>query len=214
MKGVIYKGGTGLCSYGLCDREAGKALTDSGFDVTNRSRMGATVVFCRDNLDKFLIDKPDSNFKLLFEYGGNDSDFHWDEVSANPEGKHSPLTSPEDFCRIYRDNIARAREAGAEVAVANLIPIDSVKYFKKISTGLNADAILSWLGDISMLYRWHEFYNSLVEKTAAECGCKLIDLRSTFLLSHNYQNLMSADGIHPTEEGHRLIRETIAAKLG
>jgi len=40
-------------------------------------------------------------------------------------------------------------------------------------------------------------------------ACGLIDIRSPFLLSHNYANLLSDDGIHPTIEGHRVIDELI-----
>ena len=41
----------------------------------------------------------------------------------------------------------------------------------------------------------------------------LIDIRSLFLLSHSYTNLLCADGIHPTIAGHSLIGSRIAVTL-
>ena len=43
------------------------------------------------------------------------------------------------------------------------------------------------------------------EKIAEKFSCPLIDIRSPFLLSHNYTNLLSPDGIHPNVEGHEMI---------
>ena len=94
------------------------------------------------------------------------------------------------------------------------VPLDAEKYMQWISRGLSYDRILGWLGDSSMLYRWHEFYSRTTEKLAEALSCPLIDLRMPFLMSHRYRDLLSADGIHPTEEGHRLIEETVAKALG
>jgi len=66
-------------------------------------------------------------------------------------------------------------------------------------------AILSWLGDINLLYRWHENYSRTVERIAAETGCALIDVRSAFLTRHDYKSLLCFDGIHPTEAGYGII---------
>ena len=78
-----------------------------------------------------------------------------------------------------------------------------------ISRGLDYDVILNWLGDKSMLYRWHENYNRLVEKIADKFNISLVDVRGAFLTAHNFKTLISADGIHPTEDGHSLINKTI-----
>ena len=58
------------------------------------------------------------------------------------------------------------------------------------------------------------FVGVVVERVASESGCPLIDIRSPFLLSHDYRSLISDDGIHPSEKGHRLIRETLAENAG
>ena len=50
----------------------------------------------------------------------------------------------------------------------------------------------------------------LVENLARELECCFIDLRRGFLLSHEYDRLLCADGIHPTQKGHEMIEKTIA----
>lgn len=214
MKGIIYRSGAGMHSYTLCDDGTFGPLTERGISVINRSRMGATVRYCGDRLDRLLPDTSDGRFAVLFEYGGNDSDHDWRAVSECPEGEHRPVTGPEEFVAVYKRNIERAKEAGAAVALTNLVPIDPDLYFRHIARGLSAGNILSWLGNVGMLYRFHEYYNGLVERIAAESGCPLIDIRSPFLLSHDYRSLISDDGIHPSEKGHRLIRETLAENAG
>ena len=103
----------------------------------------------------------------------------------------------------------QAVATGATVMMANMIPIDAERYMQTISKGNSYENILSWLGDVSMLYRFQEHYNRLVEQLSMETGCPLIDLRGAFLLSHDYKALISSDGIHPTEAGHDLIEKTL-----
>jgi lysophospholipase L1-like esterase len=64
-----------------------------------------------------------------------------------------------------------------------------------------------------MLYRWHEYYHQLVCETAREEEADILDIRTPFLLSRRYETLLGEDGIHPTEEGYRLIEETIESQL-
>ena len=159
MKGIIYRSGAGMHSYTLCDDGTFGPLTERGISVINRSRMGATVRYCGDRLDRLLPDTSDGRFAVLFEYGGNDSDHDWRAVSECPEGEHRPVTGPEEFVAVYKRNIERAKEAGAAVALTNLVPIDPDLYFRHIARGLSAGNILSWLGNVGMLYRFHEYYN-------------------------------------------------------
>ena len=37
-----------------------------------------------------------------------------------------------------------------------------------------------------------------------------MDLRTPFLIRHDYDELLCADGMHPTEKGHSIIDETFA----
>lgn len=185
-------------------------LAAMGYEIKNCSIMGATVSTGLELVKKRLT-SPASDTTVLFEYGGNDCDYTWSDISSDPTGTYSPNTPHERFVSLYGEIIRYARDMGASVKLCNLVPLDADRYIKWISRNLSYDNILGWLGDTSMLYRWHEYYNRTAEQIASDFGCQLIDIRSPFLLSHNYANLLSPDGIHPTIEGHRVIDKLVCA---
>ncbi len=201
MRGVYYSAEHGRHKL---YRERFSALREKGYAVSNCSVMGATVRTGTELLKKRLTSAT-SDTAVIFEYGGNDCDFRWSDISANPTGEFSPNTPLDSFTKEYGECIEYAKHLGARVLLCNLVPLDSEKYMKWISRNLSPENILSWLGDESMLYRWHEYYNRAAEQLAARLSCPLIDIRSPFLLSHKYASMLSDDGIHPTVEGHRII---------
>ena len=187
-------------------------LASRGWEVKNCALVGATVEEGIKMLNRKLVDTA-ADTTVLLEFGGNDCDYRWADISADPTAAHQPQTPLEHFTRLYGELVSSAREKGASVYICNLVPLDADKYMNWISRGLNYDTILGWLGDASMLYRWHEFYSRTTEKLAEQFSCPLIDLRQPFLMSRHYRDLLSGDGIHPTAEGHALIEETVAAAL-
>lgn len=209
MRGVYYSAEHGRHKL---YRERFSSLQDKGYEIKNCSVMGATITTGTDLVRRRLT-TPAEDTTVIFEYGGNDCDFHWSEISDNPTGKFSPNTPLDRFTQMYADCIAHVKEMGARVLLCNLVPLDSERYMKWISRGLSSENILSWLGDESMLYRWHEYYNRAAEQLAARFACPLIDIRAPFLLSHNYSSLLSDDGIHPSIEGHRMIDSLIAESI-
>jgi len=209
LKGVTYSEEAGRHKL-LPDRFS--TLADMGYQVKNCSIMGATVAEGCTMLQRKLTD-PASDTTVLLEYGGNDCDYQWSAISADHQADHQPKTPLDRFVARYGELVNYARDKGASVYICNLVPLDADKYIRWISRNLNYDTILGWLGDASMLYRWHEHYSRTTEKLAEALSCPLIDLRMPFLLSHRYRNLLSADGIHPTEEGHMLVEQTIAEAL-
>ena len=206
LRGITYSEQMGR--HKLCAGYDLKTISGIGYEVKNRARMGATIVRGMDILESTL-DECGENAVVLFEFGGNDCDHDWHAVSEHPNETHLPRIDEETFVSYYKDAIAKARAAGATVVMANMIPIDADRYMQTISRSNSYDNILSWLGDPSMLYRFQEHYNRIVERLAAEVGCPMIDLRGAFLLSHDYKDLISADGIHPTEAGHDLIEKSL-----
>jgi lysophospholipase L1-like esterase len=52
-------------------------------------------------------------------------------------------------------------------------------------------------------------YSLEVNKLAMALSVPLIDIRSHFLKRKDYSDLICADGIHPNQEGHRLITNAI-----
>lgn len=183
-------------------------LSEQGIEVNNLSKMGATIEY-GERILKEELEGMDEDSIVLLEYGGNDCDHPWKAISESPEDEHTCKTNPAVFEKLYKSCMEHARSVGARVLVSNLPPLDSERYMNWISRGLDYDVILNWLGDTSMIYRWHENYNRMVERIAEKCGAQLVDLRSAFLTSHDFKKLISADGIHPTEDGHRLITKTL-----
>lgn len=147
---------------------------------------------------------------ILLEFGGNDCDFDWAAVSAEPDADHKCKTPMDDFHAKYTELIAWAREEGKTPVLMNLPPIDPDRYFAHISKGLNPDNILQFLGDVDRIYRWHEYYSLAVNKLAAEADVPLIDVRSAFLERRRCLDMICEDGIHPNAQGHAFLFEIIS----
>ncbi|MBE6563217.1 MAG: SGNH/GDSL hydrolase family protein [Ruminococcaceae bacterium] len=206
LRGVMYDEES--ASYKLRDGYKLECFSSRGIEIRNNSRIGATIEKGKDALERKLQDC-DSSTLVILEYGGNDCDYEWKNVSDAPLAEHTPHIEPQKFIDTYKQAIATAMKKGATVAITSLVPIDSGKYMKWISRNLSYDNILNWLGDESMLFRWQEYYSHLVESIARELKCEFIDLRREFLLSHSFPKLLCADGIHPTQAGHELIEKAL-----
>ena len=124
-----------------------------------------------------------------------------------------PHTTSEQFIDRYCTAIRKAQSAGARGAMTSRPPREQERYFTFITRGLSAENILHWLGDTDHLYRWQEYYNSMVAQLSRAFGCRLVDLRAEFLKSRIFPTLIGADGIHPTQAGHDLIHHTVQSAL-
>lgn len=202
LRGVIYSEKKG--KYGLSADCKYAQLEQYGVKVHNNCKMGATVQRGFSLLEKRLP-SCDKDTTVLLEFGGNDCDYNWQEISENPGGSFLPFTPEKQFLETYAEAVSYARRQGATVAIASLAPISAPKYMNWISRGRSYDNILHWLGDVDHLARWQSYYNDLVEKLAASLSCKLFRLREVFLSTGRYDSLLCADGIHPTQTGHDLI---------
>ena len=211
-KGVIFDAQRNR--YAIAKENLGKQITQVlGCSVTNLSKFGSTVA---DGLARFEKQKeslPECE-AVLMNFGGNDSNFLWQEVSAAPDELHKPKTPIDVFEQIYLKLIERVKESGKTPILLNLPPVDHMKYFAWISRDLNADNILKWLGGTSeFIYRWHEQYNVAVHKIAQTAKLKLIDIRSAFLERRDYCNYLSDDGIHPNEQGHSMLSQIVLQQI-
>ena len=180
--------------------------------IRNYSKFGCTVTRGLELLCRHKDELCGYDYTVL-EFGGNDCDYDWAEVSAEPEREHQPKTPVGLFEQKYKELVEQVKKCGSHPVLLTLPPIDAKRYFAWISKGLNPGAILNWLGDIEHIYRWHERYNLAVCQVAKECGVPLIDISSAFLETHCYQNFLCEDGIHPNQEGHRLISSVIGNEI-
>ncbi len=180
-----------------------------GLDILIFAKFGGTINQGINLVEKNR-EKVSGSTYCVIEYGGNDCSYRWDEVSRNPGSVHNPLTMLEDFRRQYATLIDKIRLKGARPLLLSLPMIDSERYFSHISKGLNADNILTWLGgDVNYIGRWHEMYNMAVWGLGVSKQVPVIDITSTFLKRRDYRDYLCSDGIHPNEEGHRLIADAI-----
>jgi len=182
-------------------------LKENGIEVENNCKMGATINEGFEIM-KSTLDDCDKDTVVLLEYGGNDCNYNWAEVADNPNGEFLPNTPEDKFTQTYLKLIEYARSKGAQVAICTLVPIDSQRFMNWVSRGLNYNNILRWLGDIERISRWQEYYSRLSERVAEKAHCHILDLRAIFK-NKSMKELLGIDGMHPSEEGHSLIRDAL-----
>lgn len=202
---------------------ASLAARKLGLNLFNKAKFGCTITKGLEIVKRF-VKKGDAGAEAasgaiasakpegfaVLEFGGNDCDYLWANIAAAPEADHQPLTPIGEFSRLYGETIDALRSAGVEPAAMTLPPLVAERYFDWITrTGLDRGAILSWLGDVGHIFRWHEGYDRAVRNVAADRGVRVLDIRSDFLAQPDYRTLICADGIHPNREGHRLIEASL-----
>lgn len=181
-----------------------------GLELDNRSRFGCTVEKGTTVLRRTIEREPGCGVVVL-EYGGNDCDFNWPEVSAAPEAEHEPHTPLGRFREIYASAIEYLRSKSITPILTTLPPICAERYLNWICRdGLSRENILSWLGDTNAIYRYQERYSRAVEQLAVKYAVPLVDLRGAFLEKRQMEELYCEDGIHPNDQGQLLIRDTFA----
>lgn len=182
-----------------------------GIKIENKAKFGSTISIGEKSIEKNLQTIQDTNSKyVIMEFGGNDCDYNWKEISISPNDEHKPNSDIKSFTKIYTELINKIKQMNKIPVLLSLPPIDCNAYFKKISEGLNADNILKWLnGNKQFISNWHERYNLEVFKLAINNNIPIIDITSKFLEKKKYENYLCEDGIHPNEDGHKIIADAI-----
>ena len=106
-KGVVYDGAKK--KYSLRKNHGYAILNEHGFILQNYAKMGATVNKGLEIMQSRLKSAEKSDIMIL-EFGGNDCDFHWAEIAADPNGEHLPKTPVNDFEATYSKMIELARD--------------------------------------------------------------------------------------------------------
>ncbi len=183
-----------------------------GCTVNNRSRFGCTIKKALAVIRHDCQQQAQTDGLTVLEFGGNDCDYDWAAISADPRGDHQARTPPEEFLNDYREAIAAVRESGSLPVVLTLPPIHSRRYLRFICrNGLSAENILRWMGDVERISLWQESYSRLAEQAATEEGVPFVDLRAAFPRDpERLEPLLCEDGIHPSRLGQKLIFHTLA----
>lgn len=174
--------------------------------LRNQAHFGCTLEKGVSRMENDLNRGKKPGDYAVIGFGGNDCDFNWAEVAADPDGVHVCHVPPERFSALYSQAIAMVRQAGAEPVLVTPPPIDPERYLTHICReGLDRDAILHWLGDVSAIYRWQEYYARMAEAIALREKTVLVDLRGPILSRRRLDGLLCGDGIHPSREGQQII---------
>lgn len=186
--------------------------------IENNSLFGQSLkrVYQKQIIDNYIkkVNKNDNNL-LIISLGGNDSDYDWPNVAETPNDFHTSKTPIEEF-QDYLDKITlQLIDNNIKVMFTTLFPINSDRYFRNIiSKTADKEKVLEFLHqDVSNIYRHQELFNDIICYNANKYNCKVIDIRSFFLLSVNYLDYVANDGIHPNEKGQRFIAQTIINQI-
>lgn len=211
LKGIILDESSGKyrtlkdCAVNLIKRNY------SNVDIKNNSRFGCTAPKAEKNLEQSLENGYRADI-VLIEFGGNDCDFNWSEVSNEPNIEHTPNTPLTEFVKSMSNmanNLIRHR---IKPVLMNLPPISAERYFERISSleNVNASNVLFWLKEKSVIYRQQENYSNAIDRLSRQYNIPLIDVRTPFLQIHDYNSCLCADGIHLNEKGQRIMSQTIS----
>ena len=211
LKGVLFDGG----KY-VINRVWETQLADMfHLTIRNCARFGCTIkkilpVIRRDS----LVRGQEEEIAVL-EFGGNDCDYNWADISRDPDESYDCKTPPEEFMKRYREAVQLIRKSGRTPVLMTLPPIHSERYLRFICrNGLSRRNILRWLGDVDAIYRWQDRYSEMVVQVAKEENTQLIDLRKAFPKdARSLEPLLCDDGIHPSRLGQKLIFDTLCASL-
>lgn len=177
-------------------------------EVKNYAKFGCTVIKGEEILNKNL-DKLKEYEYVILEFGGNDCNYNWEEVSKDPQGEHSPQVPVDTFKEKYREIIHIVKEQGCKPILLSLPPLSADRFFDWVSQGLSKENIMKFLGNKEYIYRWHEMYNSTIFDLEQEEKVEILDIRKVFLPYRNYEDFLCIDGMHPNEKGHKLINQAL-----
>ena len=210
-KGVVYDEAKEKYVF-LKDSFINLFMRENNISVKNMAKFGCTTSKAIKIIDTACDDFAAFDYTLI-ELGGNDCDYDWAKVAERPDSPHLPHVPLDRFRSSYNDIIAKVKAKGSKPILLSLPPIDSSMFFGWVSRGLNQENILRFLHKVDTIYEWHEGYNRMVSEIAAENQVPLIDIRNVFLQEENYGRFLCPDGIHPNEQGHKLIFQVFAREL-
>jgi acyl-CoA thioesterase I len=210
LKGVVYD--PVRSRYTLL-KDSAISMLSRTFQVPfeNLSKMGRTAPEALEAMKSMDADAFRDKL-VVIEYGGNDCDFNWAEVARTPDAPHAPHTPVEQFADALREMASHVRAMGGTPLMCSLPPLDPRRYLKWIvKDGLDENRILSFLGVPERIYRWQEYYSTMVMKVASEVNCRWLPLREAFLSAVRGEDVLCEDGIPPNDRGHQLIYDAAVA---
>lgn len=180
-----------------------------GFSLRNDSHFGATAERGGRLLDRLLA-KGQEWSAVVMDFGGNDCDFVWSEIAADPTGTHLPHLPPEQFFQRYQAMVRTLKEHNILPVLLTLPPLEPQLFFDWWCRELDRSAVLAWLGgSVRRIFTHQEAYSEAVALLAAQENVPLVDVRSEFLRRGDVGRFLCADGTHPNSAGQALIGQAL-----
>lgn len=195
MNGLIIFGDSVLAGTGASDRELGCAkLVKSALKipVSLRARNWNTSRDGLDRLEEDVIKQPQFSHVLIL-FGNNDG---W---LIGPGQHKVPL---EEFRENLFELLSRIKNNNQFPLLCNLQLIDQTTFMRKFPELNEYRKCMKLTAE-----QIHSQYSDAIGEVANKSGFDLIDIRSR--LKHSPEKYITEDGIHPNDEGHKIIADVI-----
>lgn len=195
--------------------ETGKYVTENHIDdrriadayaleIENHSHFGCTIVKAAKLLER-MLQRGLRCDAVVMDFGGNDCDYKWAQIAADPDGVHLPAVPIEEFTQWYKKVIDMLRQHGILPILTTLPPLEPQRFFDWWCRDLNKENVLHWLGGVVNIYAHQEKYSRAVEDVARAEQVPIVDIRRAFLEHGHIDELLCADGTHPNSKGQQVI---------
>ncbi len=167
-----------------------------GFELDNRSIYGNITSKGLVKLQKFFEKGGQADFCII-EFGSNDCDYDWGTLVQKV-----PLA---DYLENLKQMVELCRANKVTPLMMGLIPYVCDDWFKVIVKGHDEAAILDFLGGRPEKLGENQLVYKNAQKDFAENNN--VQFFDTWELFENHKELMCYDGIHPNEEGYKVLSE-------
>ena len=100
-------------------------------EVVNRAKMGSTISKGLSLVEHDVQRGMDARWALV-AYGGNDSDYDWAAIAADPAADHQPHTKRETFRQTLSDMLKVLYRQGVQPVLMSQPPNDPRPYLRFI----------------------------------------------------------------------------------
>jgi lysophospholipase L1-like esterase len=133
---------------------------------------------------------------IIIMFGNNDCRIADDGTPAIPKNQ---------FRINLRYLVMKIREHGRIPVLCNLQPIDSTRYYAQFPN------ILQYQSFTGLPIEWQNGYSEIINVVASETDADFIDIRNELL--PEIDRILSEDGLHPNDYGHKLIADILYREL-
>jgi Lysophospholipase L1 and related esterases len=179
-------------------------------EVVNKGVFNDNSDLLMERLDKDVIKlHPDL---VLINIGGNDCNFHWDQVALLPEEEHVPIVPLNRYLENIQNMVRKISDAGAVPVVMSLLPLDPVRYYHALMEHYS-HSLGHWISCCGGIEHWHGMYNRSLKQMVQRLGILSLDIRTAFKTKGDISELINDDGLHPTAKGYKVMAQIIFSSI-